>query len=756
MTDVSPSRNLPGVAESWGRDIGDRTQLTEVDLGRLRQQVENLARSIAGANNVGGIMLGLLLDGGLDGVIRVVLEEGQLAITGRGNAIATTNPPDWVYSTWDYFDYNMPTISGAENSLAMQGARTTDNAYDAIAIGDNTVVDAGEGIAIGRSNIIVDGWRAIAIGAEAKVLYDEAIAIGSEAEAHGLEDIAIGNKATAEGTDGFGNVVIGGDAHAWGSGIFNIALGYESIAGREDVDIWQAVAIGAGAEATEEGAMSIGAWSQAYGEQGIAIGGSSGAWERAVAIGEDAWAEGAGSVAIGDDTWADGDESTALGTEAGAYGGQAAALGHYAIAEAPNSLAIGTNATSDSPASAAIGSDARVIARERTVFGMRDLEVNRPAPRIADDDGTYGTSPETGIILADSDGVKWRITVDTSGALQTALAAPLDEYGWPEVPGSGLSNWSTAATSADGSVIIAGRGERYGSAGYIATSTDGGVTFTDRTASPGSRCWKKIVCSSDGSIALAWAISPNYTVTDNTIWRSTNYGATWSAARPYNQYWKGIDISADGQVMIAWDGTVLHISTNAGASWTTRPLGAGVGVYPQEYEMALSGDGSTIVMTSGEPTAVRISRDGGVTWTAERMPFDSATYLNSVAIDHDGSHIAASFRGRLASSTDGGATWTERETHGTQYAVRGMSSDGGIILAGHYASYDVTGASLYLSYDDGATWKYVNNSFSARADGRNTAHMDAQIAKGGSRKISVPALSSTVYPVLDARIYTQA
>ena len=96
------------------------------------------------------------------------------------------------------------------------------------------------------------------------------------------------------------------------------------------------------------------------------------------------------------------------------------------------------------------------------------------------------------------------------------------------------------------------------------------------------------------------------------------------------------------------------------------------------------------------------SADGGASWT-ERQPAGAANKnWQAVAMDSDGSHlIAAIFLGRLYTSADGGASWTERQPAGNydkQWWAMAMNDDGSHLIVGEYSGR------LYTSADGGASW----------------------------------------------------
>lgn len=76
--------------------------------------------------------------------------------------------------------------------------------------------------------------------------------------------------------------------------------------------------------------------------------------------------------------------------------------------------------------------------------------------------------------------------------------------------------------------------------GYIYTSTDSGVTWTQRES---ARQWFGVASSSDGTKLVA-------VVYFGQIYTSTNSGVTWTP-RESNRYWTAVASSSDGTQLVA-------------------------------------------------------------------------------------------------------------------------------------------------------------------------------------------------------------
>jgi hypothetical protein len=122
--------------------------------------------------------------------------------------------------------------------------------------------------------------------------------------------------------------------------------------------------------------------------------------------------------------------------------------------------------------------------------------------------------------------------------------------------------WHCITSSSNGMSLAAGA---YG--GYIYTSNDGGVRWTERMKA-GSRHWISITSSSDG-LKLAAVVFNGY------IYTSNDGGAIWiKRTEAERRYWLGIVSSSDGLKLAAAGGGYICISIDGGITWIEQ-TGAG-------------------------------------------------------------------------------------------------------------------------------------------------------------------------------------
>ena len=170
--------------------------------------------------------------------------------------------------------------------------------------------------------------------------------------------------------------------------------------------------------------------------------------------------------------------------------------------------------------------------------------------------------------------------------------------------GATIKTWPAIASSSDGTKLVAAP-----STGYIYTSSDSGVTWTEQTGS-GSRSWTNLTSSADGT-KLA-AVSSGAT---GYIYTSTNSGVTWTQRSPVTastpRSWYSITSSSDGTKLAAGvNYGYVYTSSDSGATWTERSPAA---TQQRWLSIASSSDGTKLVLGTNNDY-IYTSSDSGVTW----------------------------------------------------------------------------------------------------------------------------------------------
>lgn len=123
---------------------------------------------------------------------------------------------------------------------------------------------------------------------------------------------------------------------------------------------------------------------------------------------------------------------------------------------------------------------------------------------------------------------------------------------------AGIANWGGVAMSADGTNIFAASG---GPLGTLMTSSNKGTNFT--SVNVGGSPITKVICSADGQRLIV--------VMGNFIHTSNDRGTNWirrDAAG--SKTWRAITCSADGSIIAAAASDGISISVDAGGAWAVR------------------------------------------------------------------------------------------------------------------------------------------------------------------------------------------
>jgi hypothetical protein len=274
----------------------------------------------------------------------------------------------------------------------------------------------------------------------------------------------------------------------------------------------------------------------------------------------------------------------------------------------------------------------------------------------------------------------WRHLVSSSNRTKLAVIGGITNIytstdsgvTWTMHPIAGAHGLQSLASSSDGMKLVTGD-----NSGYIYTSSDGGSTWIPRI-SPGLHQWWALASSADGQKIVAGDANNVF----GYMYTSTDGGVTWIQQMASGGHtWESLASSADGTKLAAIDahtsttggyiGGYIYTSTDSGAHWTQQGSTGG----PHNWQtLASSADGMKLVAADGV-TGAYTSIDGGVSFTFDAIVGSGISV--ATASSADGMHIAVA-NNDMATSADGGATWTHETISGGTHAWSSMvfSADG--------------------------------------------------------------------------------
>jgi len=253
-----------------------------------------------------------------------------------------------------------------------------------------------------------------------------------------------------------------------------------------------------------------------------------------------------------------------------------------------------------------------------------------------------------------------------------------------------VRDWRGIAISDDGQYQVA----VCESSGFIYNSNDGGVFWT-----PGAiaREWKYCAISKDGKYQTAVS-TPS--ASEDTIYRSSDYGVTWTAVPGYSLSCFAVAMSDSGQYQTLTTTTgYIHVSINYGVTWATKAISA------NWRGIAMSGSGKyqTAGVSDGVDGNIYISLDFGNSWALKIGPVGN---FQRVSISQSGQYqlIAARwtsgiYGGYVYTSSDYGVSWAIRLSDAQrQWQGAAMSADGKRQLLA------AEGGNVWESIDYGVSW----------------------------------------------------
>jgi hypothetical protein len=231
-----------------------------------------------------------------------------------------------------------------------------------------------------------------------------------------------------------------------------------------------------------------------------------------------------------------------------------------------------------------------------------------------------------------------------------------------EFPGSG----SSVASDATGTRFVAGS-----ETGVILTSSNSGASWTAQTPSGPAQNWIAIASSSTGTmlVALSGGAATNSCPPGNCqqiggdIWTSTDSGVTWSDRTPtgpaHDVRWTSVASDTSGMNLVAV-GSGIWTSADAGLTWTEQAAPSGVS--GSDFWVSVASDATgqhLIAATFGDPGTggsagggggfdpgrsgnIFTSANAGSTWTNETAGTAAAGQnWMGVASDSSGVHLVA-------------------------------------------------------------------------------------------------------------------
>jgi len=231
---------------------------------------------------------------------------------------------------------------------------------------------------------------------------------------------------------------------------------------------------------------------------------------------------------------------------------------------------------------------------------------------------------------------------------------------WTERVTDQTRTWQGVASSSDGTILYACIFDNSISTS-IYKSTDSGISWTTITSAAGStHVWRNIVSSSDGTKLLANTNENGY------LYTSIDAGVTWTQRTGAGvAYWRNIASSSDGTKLAVTSAIgvgYIFTSTNSGVTWTRR---TGTGIARDWYGIAMSDNGQ-LIMAGCLSDYLYISTNGGNTWTPRFTDGNRRWEALAIPRGNNNIFIAGPRGGSIYISTNIGVTWSQQISSGSK------------------------------------------------------------------------------------------
>ena len=286
---------------------------------------------------------------------------------------------------------------------------------------------------------------------------------------------------------------------------------------------------------------------------------------------------------------------------------------------------------------------------------------------------------------------------------------------WTEITSISVRNWTSIASSYDGTTLVACAAYVSSYEGGVFVSYNYGYNWTNvqiGNLNFGNLNWRSVDLSNDGRYIAACAA---YTRNANAeylpaIWKSNNFGYTspdsWSEVNLptealYTDEFYSITISGDGTKLatctVNTNNNVgyIYTSSNSGTNWIQTISG-------DWYSITASDNGVNLAACAYNSN-IYTSNNSGANWTLQNI---IGLFWKSIASDTTGTKLAACpYADFIYTSNDSGISWTQQIYSGVRnWQSIASSSDGTKLAVVVYESY------VYTSTDSGLNWTEQTNS----------------------------------------------
>ena len=345
------------------------------------------------------------------------------------------------------------------------------------------------------------------------------------------------------------------------------------------------------------------------------------------------------------------------------------------------------------------------------------------------DASTVYIGGNSGLVLKSTNaGVNWvSVASPSGGSNRTVFALDANTVFTGSLNGTiykstnGGTSWTPMVTGSTTSIIFgiyffnANAGIVSGEWGYVRYTTNGGASWNIPGVSTTATETRLYARKSPDEVYLLGDVS--------SIYRSTDYGATWSAI-PY-QY-PGQEVGRESNSMdikgsswvVGGENGLLNVSTNAGATWAgISKVLTSDGVYGLDVVQGTSKVWVSGVSSSGLNNSILFSSNSGTSWSIQSTIPNAD--LRDIDMISENSGWSCGFNGAVFRTSNGGVNWGQASLPGvggaTLTRVDFVDDMNGYIFAGSAAFWKTTDggnnwAQMPTGTGEGVRWADMVNA----------------------------------------------
>ncbi|MEJ2594877.1 MAG: PKD domain-containing protein [bacterium] len=231
----------------------------------------------------------------------------------------------------------------------------------------------------------------------------------------------------------------------------------------------------------------------------------------------------------------------------------------------------------------------------------------------------------------------------------------INAYGTILKTSDGGDTWTTITQTH--STLLGGITFADENTGYIATLDDKILKSTD-----GGDTWTVSYNGTSGFDKVAFKDANNGCIVGGQKLYTSDGGSNWNGSSGGSNYWD-LDHAGGDEYYAVFLGGDLGYSDDGGQTWSNEESLGAMAAMVDFYD-------SDHGMFGGDVSKVKVTTDGGETWTTSTLATGEGLLVCGAWYDHDTLYATGS-PGDLSKSTDGGQTWVT-DTSFTGYSFRAM------------------------------------------------------------------------------------